>query len=187
MTNVTGFDHLLGQTNIFNMHSDNMSLGASNIMANASAIPNNQNIQDKEQNRESLGQSQLRVPTNEQNDISLGRSGPQSIAEIRNLLRKNIHELESTNQQMQQQLLLQNSFLVENNYEPSQMDLTRVVFGPDAAEISAINGRASNALAGRDRSSGGAHRRNASNVSRNALDESNFNCEVRDQDDSHLG
>lgn len=135
----------------------------------------------------------MKLPANEEHDISRDshltqdHSKPQSIAEIRSMLRKNIHELESSNQQMQQQLLLQSSFLIDNNYEPS-VDLTRVVFGPDAPELSVINGRPSNQTAARDRYrySGGAQRRDASAVSRNALDESNFNCEVQDYDESQI-
>ena len=36
---------------------------------------------------------------------------------------------------------MQSSFLIDNN-EPSQMDMTRMLFGPDAAvDISAIDGK----------------------------------------------
>jgi len=70
-----------------------------------------------------------------------GNSKPQSIIEIRNMLKKNIENLENNNQYMQQQLAMQSSFLIDNN-EPSQMDMTRMLFGPDAAvDISAIDGK----------------------------------------------
>lgn len=69
------------------------------------------------------------------------------------------------------------------------MDLTRAVFGPDAPDISVIAGRPSNlaaARSGNQRYSGGPQQRNASLISKNALDESNFNCEVPDQDESQI-
>ena len=92
---------------------------------------------------------------------------------------------------MQQQLVMQSSFLVDNNLESSvsQMDLTRAVFGPDAPDLSVIAGRPSTLAplkSSNQRYSGGTQQRNVSTVGMNALDESNFNCEVPEQDESQI-
>ena len=91
--------------------------------------------------------------------------------------------MESNNQYMQQQLMMQSSFLIDYN-EPSQMDLTRMVFGPDATEISAIDGKHKIVRAANQTLTGGSHVRRVSNMSANTLDQSAFNCEVHDQDES---
>ena len=71
----TGFENLLGQTNMFTMDSQNMSLGASNnnIMPNLLVGHNNHTILDKERQpkKENVDEQQIKWEAAEQNDASI--------------------------------------------------------------------------------------------------------------------